>query len=200
MSKLSLKKQQKKDALFASAFELFTGLGLDNTSISDITKKAGVAKGTFYLYFKDKLDIRNRLIARKAGALLEDAINAMDKADLHGTEEKLLYIVDHMMDDLQKNPALVIFMSKNLSWGLYRNAILESTEETDMDFKSGFYDFFDKSEVKYKNPEVLIFMIAEFISGVCNNSILYSDPLSIEELKPYLHDAIVAIMRSQQVG
>ncbi|MFR3322153.1 MAG: TetR family transcriptional regulator [Lachnospiraceae bacterium] len=28
---------------------------------------AGVAKGTFYLYFSDKYDLRNKLIAHKAG-------------------------------------------------------------------------------------------------------------------------------------
>ena len=37
------------------------------TSISDIVDNAGVAKGTFYLYFKDKYDIRNKLIAHKSG-------------------------------------------------------------------------------------------------------------------------------------
>ena len=30
-----------------------------------------MAKGTFYLYFKDKYDIRNRLITNKAGKVFE---------------------------------------------------------------------------------------------------------------------------------
>lgn len=49
-----MKKQKKKDALFNTAFELFTTKGTNQTTISDIVNKAGVAKGTFYLYFKDK--------------------------------------------------------------------------------------------------------------------------------------------------
>ena len=51
MGKLELNKKKKKDALFNTAFELFTTKGLTKTTISDIVDQAGVAKGTFYLYF-----------------------------------------------------------------------------------------------------------------------------------------------------
>lgn len=48
-----------------------------DTSISDIVKKANMAKGTFYLYFKDKYDIRNALITKKAGELFSVAYEKM---------------------------------------------------------------------------------------------------------------------------
>ena len=70
MSKVQTNKQQKKDSLFNTAFTLFTEKGLNKTTISDIVNDAGVAKGTFYLYFKDKYDLRNLLIAKKASELL----------------------------------------------------------------------------------------------------------------------------------
>ncbi|WP_106766943.1 TetR family transcriptional regulator [Paenibacillus faecalis] len=44
----------KYDTILKAAIELFTEKGFDNTSISDIVKKAGVAQGTFYLYFSSK--------------------------------------------------------------------------------------------------------------------------------------------------
>ncbi len=66
MGKLELNKKKKKDALFNTAFELFTTKGLAKTTISDIVEQAGVAKGTFYLYFKDKYDIRNKLVSHKS--------------------------------------------------------------------------------------------------------------------------------------
>lgn len=52
MGKLELNKKKKKDALFNTAFELFTTKGLTKTTISDIVEQAGVAKGTFYLYLR----------------------------------------------------------------------------------------------------------------------------------------------------
>ena len=59
MGKVDENKHQKMDALFQSAYDLFLNQGIEKTSISDIAKKAGVAKGTFYLYFADKYEIRS---------------------------------------------------------------------------------------------------------------------------------------------
>ena len=69
MNKLEHNKQLKKEALFNTAFELFMTKGINKTTISDIVQKAGVAKGTFYLYFSDKYDVRNKLVSKKAGEL-----------------------------------------------------------------------------------------------------------------------------------
>ena len=60
MGKLDTNKKVKEDSLLNTAFSLFTTKGVSKTSISDIVNNAGVAKGTFYLYFKDKYDIRNK--------------------------------------------------------------------------------------------------------------------------------------------
>ena len=62
MKKVDLNKKKKQDALLNTAYQLFTEKGFQKTSISDIVNEAGVAKGTFYLYFKDKLDIRYKYL------------------------------------------------------------------------------------------------------------------------------------------
>ena len=56
MIKLSIQetKENKKNRLLDTGFKLFTEKGIQNTSIQDIVDNANVAKGTFYLYFKDK--------------------------------------------------------------------------------------------------------------------------------------------------
>ena len=73
MGKIEEKKRQKK-ALLASAFQLFTEKGIDNTSISEIAKNANMAKGTFYLYFKDKYAIQDCLVAYEANRILKKHI------------------------------------------------------------------------------------------------------------------------------
>ena len=59
MGKALQNKLKKRTALLDSAYELFTTMGFNHTTIRDIASKAGVAKGTFYLYFKDKYDLVN---------------------------------------------------------------------------------------------------------------------------------------------
>lgn len=61
-SKIEKNKEEKRERLLASATALFAEKNFNNTSISDIVNKAKVAKGTFYLYFKDKYDIRNQIV------------------------------------------------------------------------------------------------------------------------------------------
>ena len=51
MDKMLQKKNEKYQKLIAAAFDLFENNGISAVSIDDIVKKAGVAKGTFYLYF-----------------------------------------------------------------------------------------------------------------------------------------------------
>ena len=65
MGKLESNKQQKRTSLLDTAFKSFINTGGIKTSIAEISQKAGIAKGTFYLYFKDKYDIRNKLISHE---------------------------------------------------------------------------------------------------------------------------------------
>ena len=50
-------KQETKEKILASAVRLISQRGVKNTSIRDITNEAGVATGTFYLYFTSKEDV-----------------------------------------------------------------------------------------------------------------------------------------------
>jgi AcrR family transcriptional regulator len=51
------KKENKRERLLNAAIDLFTKKGFDQTSIGDITARAGVAKGTFYSFFEKKGDV-----------------------------------------------------------------------------------------------------------------------------------------------
>ena len=81
-SKINDNKQEKERKLLNTALHLFTEKGIKKTSIQDIVHEAGIAKGTFYLYFKDKYDLRDKLIAFKASQLFDDAHKALDAAVL----------------------------------------------------------------------------------------------------------------------
>ena len=116
-------KQQKRDALLNTAFHLFSTKGMQKTSISDIVEEAGVAKGTFYLYFQDKSDIRNKLISHKASQLFQSAYAAMKATGITSFEEQIIYIVDFILDKLSKDTMLMTFISKHLSWGVFKNAL-----------------------------------------------------------------------------
>ena len=85
------------------------------------------------------------------------------------------------------------FISKNLSWGIYKKTVGEIYEKTEQ-LENNIFQLFSKgieeNNIKLKNPEVTLFMIIELVSSTCFNSIIYNEPLPIEEYKPYLYDTI----------
>lgn len=198
MGKIDLNKKKKREALLNTAFELFTTQGIHKTTINNIVETAGVAKGTFYLYFKDKYDIRNKLIAHKATLIFSAADEALAKTGLTDLEDRIIFLVDHVLGQFNEDKSLLHFISKNLSWGIFKNELIGSGDGSDVDFYN-IYRVLENSPRTFKNPEVLLFMIVEFVSATCYSSILYGEPVGIEELKPYMFDAIRQIIKSQEV-
>ena len=200
MSKVDDKKQQKRESLLDSAFQLFIEHGFSKTSISDIVRSAGVAKGTFYLYFTDKYDIRNKLVSHKATELFASAEEAMEHTEgVCSFEDKMIFIIDHIIDELNSNKSLLNFISKNLGWGVFKSALHLSPEDDGPDFYSKYLATVKADQTQYQDPEVMLFTIIELTSSTCFNSILHSEPLPIEEYKPHLYRSIRAIVREYAV-
>lgn len=192
-------KDNKEERLLDEGFKLFTTKGLKNTSIQDIVNKANVAKGTFYLYFKDKYELHDILIMKKSKKLFNDALNSLNKNKVTDFVDQIIYIVDYVIDELVKNPILIQFIAKDLAWGVFNKTILElySREEAEEDgLVSLFLTGVEENNIKLDNPQVSLFMIIELVSSTCFTSILYSEPLPIKEYKPFLHKEIKKILQN----
>lgn len=200
MGKLESNKKQKKEALFSTAFELFTTKGTNKTTISDIVERAGVAKGTFYLYFKDKYDIRNKLVSHKTKELFHQAYQIVIQNNISGFECQLHYMIDYILDVLKDNYPLLIFISKNLSWGVFQSALEDKIPEADQEFYQKYLELMQNSEYTYDHPELLLFSIIELTSSTCYSCILYQKPVPLSEYRPYLHRTIDAILSSYQIS
>lgn len=186
-------KEEKENRLLNTAFKLFTEKGIKDTSIQDIVDNASVAKGTFYLYFKDKYEIRDILIVKKSEKLFSDALTSLRKNYIANFSDQIIYIINYVIDELSKNPLLLKFISKNLSWGVYNKTVLklyESAEKRENSLHDLFMKGVKENNINLSNPDVTLFMIIELVGSTCFNSILYKDPLPIEEYKPYLYKTI----------
>lgn len=200
VTKVQTNKQQKEDALLSAAFDIFTTQGINKASISDIVKKAGVAKGTFYLYFTDKYDIRNKLIAKKASTVFSTAIDHLKADGVEGMSltDTFIFIVNDVLDQFVADKSLLNFISKNLSWGIFKGALTGSTaSENDVDFNEVF-EFINKStDMPEKDLEITLYLIVEFVSSTCYSSILYSEPAPIDDIKPYIFSVVRYISENQ---
>jgi AcrR family transcriptional regulator len=67
------RKASRRAELVDAALAVFSEKGVSEASVDDIVRAAGVAKGTFYLYFRSKEDVVTAVAARMVGAVAERA-------------------------------------------------------------------------------------------------------------------------------
>ena len=174
MGKIDHNKQQKRDSLLESAFSLFIDNGFSKTSISDIVSHAGVAKGTFYLYFKDKYDIRNHLIAHKASQVFQAAYTELQShPELTDFEEQVLFIIDHILNQLASNLSLVMLLSKHLSWGFFKNSLFFTPGKDTPAIYTIYDSLLSKSGCTYRSPELMMYTILEVVSWLLFGNLLH---------------------------
>ena len=53
----------KRDQILKGAMQCFMENGFDATSMNEVCRAAGVSKGTLYVYFTDKVDLFEALVA-----------------------------------------------------------------------------------------------------------------------------------------
>lgn len=82
---LSAKGERTRRRLLDAAEEVFAGYGYQEASIVKITEAAGVAQGTFYIYFESKQQIFDELVAdlnrRVRRAMSEGGRRGRDRAE-----------------------------------------------------------------------------------------------------------------------
>lgn len=194
-----LKKQkEKEDKLLDSAYELFTKKGINDTSIKEIADSAGIGKGTFYLYFKNKYDLEEQLIARKSNKLFNKALKELNKEEIKKFDDQIIFIIDYVIEKLKKNKLLLKLIAKNLSYGIY-NSNLNQKVEQELGIRNMFLKGIEEHNIKLSNPEVTLFMIIELTSSTCFSCILNKKPIAIDEYKPYLYNTIKKMLNEKNL-
>jgi len=182
-SALDQKKKRKKELLLSAAFDLFVEKGPSSTAIDEIVRRAGVAKGTFYLYFRDRNEILNHLIAQKSALILREADAAALKRKPSSADEELLFIVDEVVERFRRDPKLLALIYKNLSWGLFAKALGVDEGKRDLvERLSGGKPLEDFVKV--------VSMVLELVSSVSYSAIILEEPSGIEEMKPLLIESV----------
>src|ERR1019366_9731597 len=84
-SKRESQRPQRLEQILTAAFEVFAAHGYEAARIDDVAERAGIAKGTIYLYFKGK-DQLFRAVVRN---LIQKPVDG-DAGNLSGRSEPML--------------------------------------------------------------------------------------------------------------
>ena len=125
----------------------------------------------------------------------------MVREKIKGLDNQLLFICDFILEYLVKHKKLLRFISKNLIYGIYSAAIHHPEaiqDEEGISIKDTLHRMIAEDTYTYEKPDVMIFTIIELIGSASYHSILYSEPLPIEEYKEYLYNAVRSIMATHR--
>jgi AcrR family transcriptional regulator len=189
------KKIIKENRLLEAAYNLFIEKGITATAIDEIVKKAGVAKGTFYLYFKDKEDILEKLILKKSSEIVKKALQEVSTREFSSSVDKFLYFLEYIIDYLSRNRVLFKFLKKDFSWVFYKK-ITENEQFAELKrAKKMFLKNFNTNYTQ-EELEIVVFMILELVSSLTYSSIVNDEPAPIEKVKPLLLSTIRKILEN----
>jgi len=95
-------KSERRDAILAAAADAFDRLGFAATSMEWLAERAGVAKGTLYLYFPTKEAVFLALYIRELDAWFERVDQALEKLPVDASTR----LAGELADTLQQQPRL----------------------------------------------------------------------------------------------
>ncbi len=191
LNKREEKKVQKRELLMDAGYELFLKNGVNDVSISEITRKAGTAKGTFYLYFKDKYDLLNSLVLFKSSQIMSKAIEASVHLPEGSVTDRALFVVDYVIEFMKTNKDMLKLIDKNLSWGVFVEAIEKDESYSNLkELSKLVLGDFETIGYSQKKAEQVIFIIIEMLGSVCYSSIILEQPAPIDEMKPVIFEMI----------
>ncbi len=103
MSELPLRRTDKRSLITEAAIEVFAEKGFRNARVSDVAKRAGVADGTIYLYFKNKEDILLSIFEEKMDLLLATLGERLK--DIPSPEERIRQFARFHFEQVRDNRA-----------------------------------------------------------------------------------------------
>ncbi len=90
--KVSKEYKERRNEILDAAGKLFGTKGYDKSTVNDILEAVGIAKGTFYYYFKSKEEVLDAIIDRVTGMVVERVEMVASNPALSPTE-KLLHVI-----------------------------------------------------------------------------------------------------------
>ena len=189
------KKLEKKKKIIECAYQLFQSAGVSATAIDDVVKNAGIARGTFYLYFKDKSDLLEQLIMFKSTETMKEILRYA-RAELSGRETDFLgavrRTVEMYVDFLESHREILAILHKNIA-ACIRELPRFYDDEADGMYRDILQKFAQEGYTAEETAQK-IFIVVSMVDSVCSDAILYGRPFPPVQIRAALVDAAVCVI------
>ncbi len=186
---IARKKEDKRNRLLDAANLLFTENGVSSTTIAKICDQAGIAKGTFYLYFKDKEDILRALTKRISLTILKATYQKVKDTNL-SFEDRIILMADSLLDLFKNDPDMLTVMKKDFIWPISEEEFLTTTDETMSTIRRNIEEYAQSISITEHQILVRLYAMISMLCSIAYSSIIDHFPDTIDSLKPEIFSMI----------
>lgn len=97
---------ERRNEILDVAERLFHTKGYDKCTVNDILKEVGIAKGTFYYYFKSKEEVLDGVVSRYTDLAISRAAEILKKDDISPVEKLMRAFMAMSVSDKVDNDTL----------------------------------------------------------------------------------------------
>lgn len=160
--------EERRKELMMTASSLFMEQGYEETSVNAIIEKAGVAKGTFYYYFKSKEEMLKAILESAMEEYSQNLVALSSREEL-SPYDKLSYILSSITMPRHEKEALTLNINDR------------KDDKIHMELENKFFEIFypiilkvikegiDKKQFNMKYPEEITEIITIGIQGFMHN-------------------------------
>ncbi|MCH4207266.1 MAG: TetR/AcrR family transcriptional regulator [Solobacterium sp.] len=184
------KKADKRKRLLDAAYECFISEGVGGASIARICEQADIAKGTFYLYFKDKEDIAKSLNMRISYGLLEEAYTWMKAHRTEDFVENCLVMADYIINRFEKDTDLLKLLRRDFTWTVSKEELVASDDELIGSIRTSIRKYAAENHLSADHLLTEMFALTGMVATVCYSAIIDHYPCTMEEVRPVIFEII----------
>ncbi len=179
---ITQKKEEKRKKILDSAYELFTSIGVSNTSISMICEKSGIAKGTFYLYFTDKEDVLRNLVRRVSFDILKAAYD--ESLKIKGDFiDSVICMANYLIELFKNDKDALLVIKKDFIWPISEDEFNATSDPTMSKIRDAINEYSKKIHMSEHKILLRLYALLSMLCSVCYSSIIDGFPSDIDSLK-----------------
>lgn len=145
---------EKQNKFMKAATDEFSSHEYNDVSINQIIMNAGIARGSFYMYFKDKNDLFEYIIETNKKMFIEEVLSVLkkNKGDLYSSFSDLY---DLVVGYISKKNYKIIFKNAFIYFNMHKNTIEKPGDELFSIVK----DFIDSSNLRRDDEKIIFDML-----------------------------------------
>lgn len=97
----------KRERIIQAAIDVFSDKGIAKATVAEVVKKAGIAQGTFYLYFSSKLSVTPAIVEMMVSKMLDGLKTEVKDGSVQQQIEEIISVMFDITREYKEHTKLI---------------------------------------------------------------------------------------------